>query len=167
MTRKIVKFAANSKLYYDFSDRKLHNADGEVAAKNFGRYEQQLLELLVDNAGKSFSRDEILKNIKPHSEEYFPDSKSVDNHVLNLRKNIDYQLNVKIIETVWKVGYRYVGIPPIILSQEKKYIEQIPLPHVLTKASASFVDENLIIHREQEIYELERILTKNKAVLLY
>jgi len=165
LTRKIVRFVANSKLYYDFLDKKLHDGDGVVDAKNFGRYEQQLLELLVDNAGKPFSRDEILDQIKPNHEEIALESKTVDNHVLNLRKNIDHRLNAKIIETVWKVGYRYVGRPCITV-QGKNHVEQIPLPHVLTKVSASFVDKNLIIHREQEIYELEGMLEKNKAVLL-
>lgn len=166
MSHKIVRFTAGSKLYYDYSDKKLHNGDGIVVSKNFGRYEQQLLELLVDNIGKPLSRDEILKKIKPEVDEYFPELKSVDNHVLNLRKNIDHPLKSKVIETVWKIGYCYVGAPPIMLAQEMGYLEQVPLPHVLTKVSASFVDENLIIHREQEIYELESLLSRKKAVLL-
>lgn len=163
LSHKIVKFAANSKLYYDYFDQKLHNEDGVVKLRDFGRYEQKLLEFLVDNAERPISRDEILEYIKGCDKDYFPELKSVDNHILNLRKNIDRPLKTTIIETVWKVGYRYIGTPP---EQDRQVFEQTILPHRLTKSSASFVNENLIIHREQETRELENLLAKKKAVLL-
>lgn len=55
LSHKIVKFAANSKLYYDYFDQKLHNEDGVVKLRDFGRYEQKLLEFLVDNAERPIS----------------------------------------------------------------------------------------------------------------
>lgn len=166
MSRKRVKFTSSSSLYYDFVDKQLHNDDGVVRTENFGQYEQQLLELLVDNAGTPLSRDKIIEHIKGSDKEHIPESKSVDNHVLNLRKNIDRPLNTTIIETVWKRGYRYIGASAITLDTEGEHEEQRPLPAVLTKSSASFADKNLIIHREQELGELERMLIKKKAVLL-
>lgn len=98
MLHKIVRFSPDSKLYYDYYDKKLHDGEGVVEADGFGRYEQQLLELLVDNAGKPLSRDEILGEIKSNGKEYTPELKSVDNHVLNLRKNIDRKLGTKVIK---------------------------------------------------------------------
>lgn len=166
MLHKIVRFSPNSKLYYDYYDKKLHDGEGVVEADGFGRYEQQLLELLVDNAGKPLSRDEILREIKSNGKEYTPELKSVDNHVLNLRKNIDRKLGTKVIKTVPKIGYCYVGPSPVNEDRKTEYVTQIPLPHVLTKSAASFVDESLIIHREQELTDLENLLAKKKAVLL-
>lgn len=163
MARKIVRFTETSELYYDFVDKNLHNADGVVTTNGFGQYEKQLLELLVDNAGTPLSRDEILRHIKKG---YIPELKSVDNHVLNLRKNIDQPLKETVIKTVWKVGYCYIGVRPEAQNEIKGQVAERPLPHLLTSSSAPFVDENLIIHREQEICELEKILAKKKAVLL-
>ena len=62
--------------------------------------EFQLLLLLVQNQGRVFHRDELLNKIWGY--EAFPNTRTVDNHVLHLRQKLP-SLN---IETHRGVGYR-------------------------------------------------------------
>lgn len=64
----------------------------------------QLLLLLVQNQGRVFHRDELLNKVWGY--QAFPSTRTVDNHVLQLRQQLP-SLN---IETVRGVGYRLVEV---------------------------------------------------------
>jgi DNA-binding response OmpR family regulator len=72
------------------------------------RREVSMLELLHRNAGVPVSRDAFLDEC--WGLEYFPDSRTLDQHVLMLRKKIEANpSNPMIIATVRGTGYRYVA----------------------------------------------------------
>lgn len=66
--------------------------------------EFNLLELLMKNPDKVFSREQILFNLWGFEFESF--SNIVDAHIKNLRKKIEKNRNQKILETVRGIGYR-------------------------------------------------------------
>lgn len=61
--------------------------------------EYQLLVLLVQNKGKIFKREDLLKKLWNY--EYYGDGRVVDTHIKNLRKKLDRDY----IQTVRGVGY--------------------------------------------------------------
>lgn len=72
------------------------------------RREVLMLELLYSNAGLPVSRDAFLDEC--WGLEYFPDSRTLDQHVLMLRKKIESDpSNPGIIATVRGTGYRFTG----------------------------------------------------------
>jgi DNA-binding response OmpR family regulator len=66
------------------------------------RTEFELLQLLLRNPGRAFSRSYLLEAV--WEEGYVPGDRSVDNAVLRLRKKLGEWGDA--IETVWGVGYR-------------------------------------------------------------
>lgn len=72
------------------------------------RREVSMLELLHGNAGLPVSRDTFLDHC--WGLDYFPDSRTLDQHVLMLRKKIEADpAKPGIIATVRGIGYRYAG----------------------------------------------------------
>ena len=70
------------------------------------RREVRMLELLHKNAGLPVSRDRFLDEC--WGLDYFPDSRTLDQHVLMLRKKIEADpASPRIIATVRGVGYRF------------------------------------------------------------
>ena len=70
------------------------------------RREVSMLELLHRNAGRPVSRDAFLDEC--WGLDYFPDSRTLDQHVLMLRKKVEQDpSNPEIIATVRGIGYRY------------------------------------------------------------
>jgi DNA-binding response OmpR family regulator len=68
--------------------------------------ETQILQLLFENAGKPVHRDTFLDRC--WGMEYYPESRTLDQHIVNLRKRIESSSSSsEIIETVRGVGYRY------------------------------------------------------------
>lgn len=68
--------------------------------------EAKLLALLANRRGEVISRDELLNAC--WGLEYFPESRTLDQHVLNLRKKIEADPSRPIlIETVRGAGYRF------------------------------------------------------------
>ena len=74
---------------------------------NLTTLEYQLLALLAENAGKSFSRDEILNRLKGIEADVF--SRSVDILVSRLRQKLK---PTQYIKTVWGSGYSFIAPPP-------------------------------------------------------
>lgn len=72
--------------------------DNQKVALTFREFE--ILKLLLENQGKVFTRDNILKSIWNY--DYFGDDKIVNTHIKNIRKKLGYDY----IETVRGVGYR-------------------------------------------------------------
>lgn len=70
--------------------------------------EVKLIALLAKRRGEVVSRDELLNEC--WGLEYFPESRTLDQHVLNLRKKIELDpANPALIETVRGAGYRFPG----------------------------------------------------------
>ncbi len=67
--------------------------------------EYEMLKLLAENAGKVFSREQLLEKIWGY--EYFGDTRTVDVHVRHLRAKLERVPEMaEVIETVRGVGYR-------------------------------------------------------------
>jgi len=64
-----------------------------------------LLDLLVSEPGRVFTRDQLLRHL--HGAEDFVSRRTVDVHVANLRKKLDPSL----VRTVYGVGYAFVANP--------------------------------------------------------
>jgi two-component system alkaline phosphatase synthesis response regulator PhoP len=64
-----------------------------------------LLELLVSEPGRVFTRDQLLRHV--HGAEDHVSRRTVDVHVANLRKKLDAHL----VRTVYGVGYAFAGQP--------------------------------------------------------
>ena len=68
--------------------------------------EVKLIALLAKHRGEAVTRDELLNEC--WGMEYFPESRTLDQHVLNLRKKIeDDPSRPRLVETVRGAGYRY------------------------------------------------------------
>jgi DNA-binding response OmpR family regulator len=68
--------------------------------------EFELLELLMANPGKVFSRDALLSQVWGY--DYFGDSKTVDVHIRRLREKIEVDPSSPLnIITVWGIGYKF------------------------------------------------------------
>lgn len=66
--------------------------------------EYSLLLLMAQNKNRVFSRTELLDKVWGF--DYLGDSRTVDIHVQRLRKKLDSDKSVSIIETVFGVGYK-------------------------------------------------------------
>lgn len=68
--------------------------------------EVSMLQLLHSESGKAVPRDQFLDHC--WGLDYFPDSRTLDQHILMLRKKIECDpSHPRIIETVRGIGYRY------------------------------------------------------------
>ena len=69
--------------------------------------ESDILAFLYSRNGRVISRDELLKNIWGY--EKFPTTRTIDNHILKLRKKIEKDPNhPKHLLSVYGVGYRLI-----------------------------------------------------------
>lgn len=66
--------------------------------------EYELLKLLASSPGRVYKREEILDRI--WGEDYFGGTRTVDVHVRRLRSKLE-DVSHDIIETMWRVGYRF------------------------------------------------------------
>ena len=72
--------------------------------------EFDLLKFLIVNAGKIFSREQLLEKVWGY--DYYGDTRTVDVHVRHLRAKLEAdEAIVNAIETVRKIGYRFAGLP--------------------------------------------------------
>jgi len=75
----------------------------ELRAKEF-----ELLTFLAQNESQVFSKRQIFNNV--WKEEYYEDDNTVMVHIRRIRKKIeDDPANPKFIQTVWGLGYKFVG----------------------------------------------------------
>ena len=73
--------------------------------------EYQLLVLFASNPGRTFTRDEILNELRGIDAQLF--SRSVDILVSRLRQKLkDTSRQPRFIKTVWGTGYTFVGEEP-------------------------------------------------------
>ena len=89
--------------FVDFDGRRVfvRNHEENLTAKEF-----DLLELLMNNPGKVYSRDSLLNTVWGY--DYYGDVRTVDVHVRRLREKIeDEPSNPDYIHTKWGVGYYF------------------------------------------------------------
>lgn len=99
------KFIQNGDLKLDCESRRLFILDKEV---NLTAKEFDLLELLVTNPNKVYSRESLLNLVWGYK--YPGDVRTVDVHVRRLREKIETNPSEpKYVHTKWGVGYYYQG----------------------------------------------------------
>ena len=87
----------------DCDNRRLFIKDNEI---NLTAREFELLEILIKNENKVYSRESLLKNV--WGEDYPGDVRTVDVHVRRLREKIEANPSEpKYVHTKWGVGYYY------------------------------------------------------------
>jgi len=97
-TQKIGKITVDFERY-DASDE---NGTVELSHKEF-----EILKYFTAHRGETISRDKLLDDVWGY--EAFPTSRTVDNHILKLRKKIeDDPAQPRHILTVHGIGYKYV-----------------------------------------------------------
>ena len=98
---------------YKLSNNKIINfktaqveEDGKV--EKLSKTEISLLKYFIKKSNVVLSRNDILNNVWGY--DYFPESRTLDAHIVNLRKKIeaDYK-NPKTLLTVHGLGYKFVG----------------------------------------------------------
>ena len=90
----------------DIPHRELRRDDAEPTVLTTGEFE--LLHLMVRNAQRVLTRDQIMDNLKGH--DWSPYDRSIDNQVARLRKKIeDDPSRPRFIKTVRGVGYSFTG----------------------------------------------------------
>ena len=92
-------------LTVDVDNRRIYIKDKEI---NLTVKEFDVLELLVTNPGKVYSRDALLKII--WGNDYPGDARTVDVHVRRLREKVEVNPSEpRYVQTKWGVGYFYKG----------------------------------------------------------
>lgn len=100
---KDTKIVTSGDLKLDCESRRLFILDKEV---NLTAKEFDLLELLVTNPNKVYSRENLLNLVWDY--EYPGDVRTVDVHVRRLREKIESKPSEpKYVQTKWGVGYYY------------------------------------------------------------
>lgn len=89
-------------LTVDFSGRQVL-----VEGKDIGltRTEFSIVELLITHSGQVFDKEQIYESVRGFDGE--ADASIIAEHVRRIRQKIDK--NTKHIETVWGVGYKWIG----------------------------------------------------------
>jgi DNA-binding response OmpR family regulator len=87
-------------------ERRSAELDGEPLELTTMEY--QLLALFASNPGKTYTRDEILNELRGIDAQLF--SRSVDILVSRLRQKLgDTSKQARFIKTVWGTGYAFIG----------------------------------------------------------
>lgn len=103
-TRLNRRIFMNDKLVIDFQGAKVL-AEGV----NIGltKTEYLILELLITNAGQVFDKEKIYERVRGFDGE--ADASIVMEHIRRLRKKLEKYTMKNYIETVWGIGYRWIG----------------------------------------------------------
>lgn len=77
--------------------------------------EFSLLELLVNNSGQAFSRNEILQHVWAYPPDHRIDTRVVDVHISRLRSKLETDpANPELILTARGIGYMFQGLTSLI-----------------------------------------------------
>jgi DNA-binding response OmpR family regulator len=86
-------------------DSENHTAVVGGSTLDLTRKEFEILELMVRNPKKVFTKDNIYESV--WGEEYIPEDNTVNVHVSNIRKKLEALGNEKeYIKTVWGIGFK-------------------------------------------------------------
>ncbi|MBR5421277.1 MAG: response regulator transcription factor [Lachnospiraceae bacterium] len=95
----------NGEFRFEIENRRLFISGREI---NLTAKEYEILELLVRNPGKVYSRDSLRDLV--WGQDYHGDARTVDVHVRRLREKIEENPGQpKYVQTKWGVGYFYKG----------------------------------------------------------
>ncbi len=93
------------KIKVDFDHYVAFDAQGKPVDMTYKEFE--ILKYFTQNKGRTISRDELLDKVWGY--EIYPTSRTVDNHIVKLRKKIEENPdNPKHILTVYGIGYKYI-----------------------------------------------------------
>ena len=98
--------------FYSFGNHKI-DFKGQVAYKgdeviNLSTKELQVLQFLIQNEGTVVSRDQLLNEVWGY--DVYPDTRTVDNFILNLRKKIEEDpAKPKHLITTYGAGYKFLS----------------------------------------------------------
>ncbi len=88
----------------DFAHFKVRRNDKDLKLTSL---EVEILRFMIDRRGEVVSRDDLLDKIWGYAK--FPTTRTVDNHILKLRKKIEKDpSNPRYILSVYGGGYRFV-----------------------------------------------------------
>ncbi|HJP05794.1 MAG: DNA-binding response regulator [Chromatiales bacterium] len=110
LRRSTVSRQTGQNLHYDGLSVDLERRSAELDGANLDltTMEYQLLALFAGNPGRTFTRDEILNELRGIDAQLF--SRSVDILVSRLRQKLgDTSKQARFIETVWGTGYAFIG----------------------------------------------------------
>ena len=98
----VVEFAD---IHLDF--KKYEATKGGVALEMFAR-EFQILKYFWQHKGEVVLREDLLQDIWGYTTDNMPSTRTIDNHIVNLRKKLeDDQANPKIILSIRGAGYKF------------------------------------------------------------
>ncbi len=90
------------KLDCDSQHLKINGVEVKLTGREF-----ELLELMVKNENKVYSREQLLETVWGH--DYPGDARTVDVHIRRLREKIEKNPSEpKYVHTKWGVGYYYI-----------------------------------------------------------
>lgn len=93
------------KIKVDFEHYLAYDAQDNPIDMTYKEFE--ILKFFLNNKGRTISRDELLDKVWGY--EIYPTSRTVDNHIVKLRKKIEQDPeNPKHILTVYGIGYKYI-----------------------------------------------------------
>ncbi len=99
-----VKYHTFGKIKVDFDHYSAYDDNGKVEL-TFKEFE--ILKYFLEHEGQTISRDKLLDDVWGY--DYFPTSRTVDNHIVKLRKKIEIDpVNPKHILTVYGIGYKFI-----------------------------------------------------------
>src|SRR5215217_3441769 len=100
----------NGNKFYDFEDFRLDAVQGVLfrgqSLVSLTPKAVEILRLLVERSGKVVTKEEIFAKVWPDS---FVEEANLSHHVFKLRKALGESEDRKLIETVPKRGYRFIG----------------------------------------------------------
>ncbi|MBN1464207.1 response regulator transcription factor [candidate division KSB1 bacterium] len=93
------------KIRVDFEHYIAYDANDQQIDMTFKEFE--ILKFFMQNKARTVSRDELLDKVWGY--EIYPTSRTVDNHIVKLRKKIEEDpRNPRHILTVYGIGYKYI-----------------------------------------------------------
>lgn len=93
------------KIKVDFEHYTAFDSENRPVDMTYKEFE--ILKYFIQNKGRTISRDELLDKVWGY--EIYPTSRTVDNHIVKLRKKIEENPeNPKHILTVYGIGYKYI-----------------------------------------------------------
>lgn len=97
-----------SELIYRFKDMILNNTEHSISISgniiSFTRQEFKILELLITNPKRVFSKNEIYNYA--WDDLYIGEDRTINVHISNIRQKIKAYSDEEYIETVWGVGFK-------------------------------------------------------------
>ncbi|MEG0842962.1 MAG: response regulator transcription factor [Romboutsia sp.] len=102
ITKERVKFL--KEIVINYSDRKFFCRENKI---NLTKTEFDILEILSMNSGRIFSKEDIYEKLWGFDKD--GDSSIITEHVRRIRMKLSKYTDDMIIETVWGVGYKWIG----------------------------------------------------------